>query len=138
FFTWLSKGPADKNTICEALYIKERPTDVMLTLFVALGFLQKEEELFHLTDLAREFLVADSPWHLGPYYAAMKDRPVCKDMLAVLRSGKPANWGSFKDEDEWAKAMEKEDFAKQFTAAMDCRGAYLGPAMAERLDLKNF
>ncbi len=137
FFTWLSKAPADKATICHGLGIQERPTDVMLTLFVALGFLRKENEVFHLTEVAREFLVSDSPCHLGPYYAALKERPVCKDMLAVLRTGKPANWGSLKDEKEWAKAMEKEDFAKSFTAAMDCRGAYLGPALARRLDLKN-
>ena len=137
-FTWLSKKPADKPTICQALGIQERPTDVMLTLFVALGWLRKESEVLHLTEMAREFLVADSPSFLGPYYAALKDRPVCKDMLAVLRTGKPANWGSFKDEKEWAKAMEGEAFAKHFTAAMDCRGAYLGPEMARRLDLKDF
>jgi len=138
FFTWLSKKPADKKTICESLQIQERPTDVMLTLFVALGYLHKENEIFRLSELAREFLVADSPWHLGAYYAALKDRPVCKDMLTVLRTGKPANWGSFKGEKEWAKAMEREEFAKHFTAAMDCRGAYLGPAMARQLDLKKF
>jgi len=137
-FSWLLKNPADKQTICEALQIRERPTDVMLTLFAAMGLLSNQGGIFSLTDLAREFLVAGSPWHLGPYYGAMKDRPVCKDMLTVLRTGKPANWGSFKDEQEWAKAMEREDFAKQFTAAMDCRGAYLGPEMARRLDLKKF
>src|SRR2546423_4479152 len=54
FFTWLSKEPADKPTICQALQIKERPTDVMLTLFVALGYLRKDRELFRLTDVARE------------------------------------------------------------------------------------
>jgi SAM-dependent methyltransferase len=137
FFTWLARRPADKQTICAELKIQERPTDVMLTLFVALGYLRKENETFHLTQTAQEFLAANSPWCLGPYYAALKDRPVCKDMLTVLRTGKPANWGSFKDEKEWAKAMEREEFAKHFTAAMDCRGAYLGPAMARRLDLKN-
>jgi len=137
FFSWLSKKPADKRTICEGLQIQDRPTDVMLTLFAALGLLVKENEIFHLTELAREFMSGDSPLNLGPYYASLKDRPVCKDMLTVLRTGKPANWGSFKDEKEWAKAMEREDFARQFTAAMDCRGAYLGPAMARRLDLKN-
>jgi len=138
FFTWLSKHPSDKASICRGLGIQERPTDVLLTLFVALGWLRKESEIFHVTEMAREFLVAGSPGFLGPYYAAMKDRPVCKDMLTVLRTGKPANWGSFKDEKEWAKAMEREEFAKQFTAAMDCRGAYLGPEMARRLDLKAF
>src|SRR5947209_3770927 len=79
FFTWLAKSPADKPTICRGLQIQERPTDVMLTLFVALGWLAKEHEIFQVTELAREFLVSDSPWFLGPYYAALKERPVCKD-----------------------------------------------------------
>jgi predicted O-methyltransferase YrrM len=138
FFSWLSKKAATKETICQGLGIQERSADVMLMFFVALGWLEKENEVFAVTELAREFLVAGSPWNLAPYYGALKERPVCKDMLAVLRTGKPANWGSLKDEKEWAKAMEGEAFARNFTAAMDCRGAYLGPAMARKLNLKGF
>src|SRR4030095_9602608 len=65
---------------------------------------------------------------------SIKERPVCRDILAVLQTGKPSNWASLKSEKEWAKAMETDVCAKQFTAAMDARGAYLGPAVAERLD----
>src|SRR5206468_975063 len=36
-----------------------------------------------------------------------------------------------------AKAMEDEIFANQFTAAMDCRGVYLGQAVAQALNLQN-
>jgi cyclopropane fatty-acyl-phospholipid synthase-like methyltransferase len=39
-----------------------------------------------------------------------------------------------KNEKEWAKAMEGDAFANKFTAAMDCRGVYLGPVMAQKLD----
>src|SRR5207247_2957007 len=35
----------------------------------------------------------------------------------------------------WDKAMEGEDFAKRFTAAMDCRGVYLAQAAAKQIDL---
>jgi SAM-dependent methyltransferase len=70
---------------------------------------------------------------LGPYYASLKERPVCKDFANVLRTGKPANWGSFDHEKDWAKAMEDEIFADQFTAGMDCRGVYLGQAVARSL-----
>jgi len=136
-FTWLSRNPADKKALCEHFGITERPTDVMLTLFTAMGYLERRGERFHLTEKAREHLVSDSPWFLGPYYASLKQRPVCQDMLNVLRTGRPANWGSYKDEKEWAKAMETEPFANQFTAAMDCRGVYLGQAAARRLDLKD-
>src|SRR4051812_30532180 len=135
FFTWLSKNPSDKQSICKQFEIVERPADAMLTLFAAMGFVQNKGAVFHVTEVAREHLVAGSPWYMGPYYAAMKERPVCKDYLTVLRTGKPANWGSYKNEQEWAKAMEREDFANQFTAAMDCRGVYLAQAMAKKLDL---
>ena len=56
-------------------------------------------------------------------------------MVKVLRTGKPATFASNKNEKEWARAMEGEDFAKRFTAAMDCRGVYLAQAAAKRIDL---
>jgi SAM-dependent methyltransferase len=109
----------------------------MLTLFVAMGYLkrtQDKDELFEVTDLAREHLVKSSPFFLGPYYASLKSRPVCEDFLQVLRTDKPANWGSFKQEKDWARAMEDEAFAQNFTAAMDCRGVFLGQALAKAHD----
>ena len=138
FFTWLSERPSDKATICRELQIIERPTDVMLTLFTAMGLVESKDGIFHVTKLAHEHLVKSSPWFLGPYYASLKDRPVLKDYVSVLRTGKTANWGSFKDEKDWARAMEDEAFANNFTAAMDCRGAYLGPAVARNLDCTGF
>lgn len=137
FFSGLAANPSDKAAICRRFDIKERPADVMLTLFVAMGFLKEENGVFHPTDLAREHLVKSSPWFIGPYYASLKDRPVCQDLLKVLRTDKPANWGSLKNEKEWARAMEDEVFANQFTAAMDCRGVFLGQAVAKALDLRN-
>ncbi len=134
FFTWLAEHPSDKGTICRELQIVERPTDVMLTLFAALGLVEAREGIFHVTELAREHLVKGSPWFIGPYYASLKDRPVCQDYVTVLRTGRVANWGSFKDEKQWTQAMEDEKFADQFTAAMDCRGVYLSLAVARQLD----
>jgi len=133
-FSWLAEHPADKTTICRALDLRERPADVMLTLFTAMSHLQNEGGIFSLTKMAREHLVKSSPWFIGPYFASVRERPVCQDILAVLRSDKPANWASLKNEKEWAKAMEGEAFANKFTAAMDCRGVYLGPVLAEKLN----
>jgi hypothetical protein len=136
-FTFMGGRQLTKQQICGALEIQDRPTDVMLTLFTAMGFLENVDGVFSLTPRAREHLVSASPWFLGPYYASLKDRPVCKDILTVLRTGKPANWASLKDEQAWAKAMEREDFAAQFTAAMDCRGVYLAQALAKAVDLRD-
>jgi SAM-dependent methyltransferase len=133
-FTWLNEHPSDLTAICRALDLRERPTDVMLTLFTAMALLRSENEIFSLTPLACEHLVKTSQWFIGPYFDSVKERPVCRDMVTVLRTGKPANWASLKNEKEWARAMESDTFAKQFTAAMDSRGIYLAPAMAQKLD----
>jgi SAM-dependent methyltransferase len=137
FFTWLNDHPSDVAGICRALDIKERPADVMITLFAAMGLVKRENGVLNLTEAGREHLVASSPWFIGPYYASLKERPVCKDFLNVLRTDRPANWGSLKSEKEWARAMEDDAFASQFSAAMDCRGVYLGQAAAKALDLRD-
>jgi len=135
FFTWLARTPADAAAICAHFGIAARPTDVMLTLFTANGFITSQGGVFHVTELGEEHLSQNSPWNLAPYYASLKDRPVTKDFLSVLKNDKPANWGSAKDALDWHKAMETEAFANSFTAAMDCRGLYLGQALAKSLDL---
>lgn len=136
-FSWLAKNPSNAAGIMRQFELTERPTDVMLTLFVAMGLLERHGEIYHVTQAAREHLCADSAWFLGPYYASLKDRPVCQDLLKVLRTGKPANWGSEKGKQDWHKSMETEEFATQFTAAMDCRGVFLAQAAAKQLDLSS-
>ena len=133
-FTWLADHPSTFAAITAHFGIHPRPTDVMLTLFTAQGLVQQNGGCFHLTLRAREHLNAGSRWNLAPYFSSMKDRQPTLDMLKVLKTGKPANFGSF-DPQAWAQAMQRPDFAAQFTAAMDCRGILLGPALAKALDL---
>jgi SAM-dependent methyltransferase len=136
FFTWLAKSPADGKAISVLRGLAERPVDVMLTLFRAMGLVEKRGEVFHPTETAREFLVRDSPRFLGPYYSSLLGRPGCRELLAALRSGKPGGWASGEDERPWAQSMEHDAFAQQFTSAMDSRGLNLGPVLARRLELK--
>ncbi|MFO1447434.1 MAG: methyltransferase [Opitutaceae bacterium] len=135
FFTWLADHPSDLPTICRSLEIVERPADVMLTLFAANGWVKSVGGRFEVTATAREHLDSRSPWFLGPYYASLKDRPVARDFVTLLKTGHPANWGSYKHEKEWSEAMLTEAFATSFTAAMDCRGAFLGLSLARSVDL---
>jgi predicted O-methyltransferase YrrM len=134
-FTWLNSNPASAAAICAHFELTPRPTDVMLTLFVAEKFLRRQGDVFTVTPLAAEHLVSTSPFFLGPYYASLKERPVVRDFVKILRTGKPANWGSYQHQKEWSEAMLTDEFARTFTAAMDCRGFYLGPALVRALDL---
>jgi 3-hydroxy-5-methyl-1-naphthoate 3-O-methyltransferase len=136
FFSWLAKSPTDAPSICSAFGLAERPADAMLTLFCAMGYLEKKAGTFHLTEVAREFLVRDSPWFIGPYYTHMADRPIYQGLLETLRTDKPGGWAGVKTRKPWAEAMQDDAFAEQFTGTMDCRGLYVGPVLAERLNLK--
>jgi len=133
-FTWLDGHPVDLAGLCLGLGLATRPADVMVTLFSAMNLIEPHAGRLRCTALAREHLVAGSPYFLGPYYASLKERTAVKEMVEVLRTGKPANWGSRK-EGSWATAMLDPAFADQFTAAMDCRGVHLGGAIARAVDL---
>ncbi len=135
-FTRLASNPSTQTGICAAFDIAPRPADVMLTLFSAMGLLDRAGDVYELTRTAREHMVRDSPWYLGPYYPRLEDRPVAGELLTVLRTGKPANWGTHQANQDWHKAMEREDFAASFTAAMDCRGLYLSQSVARAVDLR--
>jgi SAM-dependent methyltransferase len=138
FFSWLDKNPVGIHEICTTLEIEPRPADVMLTLFKALDLIEERDGLYYLTEQSKDYLVDTSPWSLVPYFASLKERPICDDMLRVLKTGKPANWGAKRDEKEWAVAMEEDEFAETFTAAMDCRGAYLAPVLAKTVELSGY
>lgn len=133
FFTALAAEPTDLDGLCRRHSLHRRPADVMVTLFRAMGLIRETEGRWEVTETAREHLVSNSPWFIGPYYESLVDRPVVNDLLRVLQTDKPANWGSQASQPDWHKAMEKPDFARQFTRAMDCRGVFLAQALAKHL-----
>ena len=135
FFSWLGANPSTLGAVCAAHGFAERPADVMLTLFSAMGLVHRRDGLFTLTDAGREHLVKGSPWYLGPYFPTLDDRPIARDLLEVLRTGKPANWATHDAGKDWHRAMESEEFAASFTAAMDCRGLFLAQSIAAAVDL---
>lgn len=136
-FTWIGRRPVTAPEIEQHFGLHPRPVDVMLALFVATGLLVRDGDAVRVTPSAVEFLDRGSPWYIGPYYASLKDRPVVKDLVTVLRTGRPANWASQQQGADWHRLMETDDFAKSFTAAMDCRGVYLAGALARQLDLSD-
>jgi acetylserotonin N-methyltransferase len=137
FFSWLAKSPADARTICESFGFAERPVDAMLTLFCAMGYIEKRGDAFALTETAREFLVRGSTWFVGPYFTHFADHPIYHGLLETLRTDKPGGWAGSKARKPWAEAMEDDKFAQEFTDTMDSRGLYVGPVLAASLDLSD-
>jgi len=135
-FTWIDAHPSTVEDIGRHFGFDRRPVDVMTTLFVAMELLERDGPALRLTEVAREHLVASSPWFLGPYFPKVADRPIARDLIEILRTGQPANFASRADEADWHHAMETEKFAEEFIAAMDCRGFLTAQALAKNLDLQ--
>jgi predicted O-methyltransferase YrrM len=129
--SWLAEHPSTLQDLCRHFGLVERPADVLVTLFAANGWIERRADgACAVTPVAREYLTKASRWSLVPYYASLADRPLVADFLSVLRTGRPAGWSSRPDGFDWHQAMADDAFAREFTAAMDCRGRYLAQAVA--------
>lgn len=136
FFDYLADQPGTLTDICEHFGWDRRPADVLVTLAKANGLVEEGENgVLSNTINASEHLCAGSPWNLSEYYASLRNRPVVGDFVRVLKSGKPAHWSGLDEgaDDDWHGAMLSEKFAKTFTAAMDCRGVFLGKKLADSI-----
>lgn len=66
--------------------------------------------------------------------AAAATRPLVASMLAVLRTGTPAQWSA--EPEEGSRRMANQALAERFTTEMECRAVWLGPRLARRVDLQ--
>jgi hypothetical protein len=127
-------GSIDVAGLCAELQLDARAADVMVTYLTALGLLERAaDDRVGLSRLAAEHLVAGSPLDLRPYFASLRERPGCAELLSVLRTGRPADWASATGQREWAERLDDADFATRITAATDARAKFLGPALAAAL-----
>jgi acetylserotonin N-methyltransferase len=138
FFTYLSKGSKTFSEICEAMRIKPRPADVLISLLVSMELIEMRGNKYALAEPSATYLVSDTPESLVPYYRSIQNRPQCLEFRDTLRTGMPAGWSSSKKEGkDWIESMKNPVFADSFTAAMDSRGAFLARKLADIFRLKN-
>ena len=138
-FTWLAaQGPVRAADLCAGLGLAERPADVLLTYCAALGLVDRDldaDDRVELAELGRRHLVAGSPFDLRAYYGSLAERPAVPELTNVLRTGAQAAWASahVDHEPDWSERLSDPAFAERITAAMDARGAFLAPALADSI-----
>jgi 3-hydroxy-5-methyl-1-naphthoate 3-O-methyltransferase len=138
-FSWLAaRGPQPAAVVRAELGLAERPADVLLTYCAAVGLVDRDlaaGDRIGLTPLGRRHLVAGSPFDLRPYYRSLAERPAVGELVEVLRTDRQAAWASAQPAGDgaadWSSRLDDPAFAERITAAMDARGAYLAPGLAE-------
>ncbi|MFC5992632.1 methyltransferase [Pseudonocardia hispaniensis] len=139
-FSWLAvNGPLPSADLRADLGLAERPADVLLTYCAALGLIDRDIEagdVVGLTGLGRRHLAAGSPFDLRSYFGSLAERPAARELVDVLRTDGQAAWAGAgatagDQPTDWSGRLGDAAFAERITAAMDARGAFLGPVLAD-------
>jgi hypothetical protein len=128
------RGGIGFQGLCDEFELDARAADVMVTYLVALGLLQRAPDgLIGVSRTAEDHLLAGSRYDLRAYFGSLRERPACVELLKVLRTGESAAWASAAAAQDWGARLDDLEFARRITAAMDARGAFLAPVLAEAL-----
>ena len=120
-FPLLARSPATVEEVAEGLSLGPRGAEALLGLVSALGFLVQRQGRFHLTDEARTYLLAESPYYQGDILPIL-DRPVT---ATTLREWLENDWatsqgGGHKDVllEVWTSGEMSAEIATKLTSFM--------------------
>ena len=87
---------------------------------MALGLLERAPDArIVLAPVAVEHLVEGSRFDFRAYFGSLKERPACRELLGVLRTGVPRAWASATAAQDWESRLGDVEFARRISAAMD-------------------
>ena len=115
-FPLLKETSASSEEVAEQLSLGPRATEALLGVLTSLGFLEQRRSRFHLTDVARNFLLPDSPYYWGGIFELVRDIPfTCSSLREALKKDKPIG---YEGDDIWETHELDPEQARLFTRAM--------------------
>lgn len=117
-FPLLAENARTLPEICDALSIKRRPAEAILTTATALGFLSLNEDRYFLTPVTEAYLLETSPNYFGFFWDMMIDNSQVSSIAglekAVLTDSPQAYGGG----DIFKSHEEQIELLRRFTAGM--------------------
>jgi 2-polyprenyl-3-methyl-5-hydroxy-6-metoxy-1,4-benzoquinol methylase len=140
-FAALAAQPDTSTGVAGRLQLSERGAGILLALLAALGFLSRHDGRFHVTDLARNYLLADSPFYWGGViHRARGGHPLHGSIMEAVRSGTApgsANWSESKRPvDAWEEGDMQQELARGIAAFMHSHSLPSALGLARNLDLR--
>jgi len=132
-FAFLGPAPATAAEVAGGLSLSLRSADAILGTLTALGCLVQYHERFHLTELARTYLLPASPYYYGGMLQAYRSAAaITGEVLErVLRQGKPFRDAQPDDTAQsWASGELSVEQAARSTAEMHSLGFPAAMGMA--------
>ncbi len=114
-FTAIAGGARSIPDVATSLKLEERTVDAMMALLASLGFLTRLAGGYYLTEVARHYLLPESPYYWGAFLRRIRENPIdCRRLMASMRSG--AGDGSIVS--VWESPIPPPERLRGFTEAM--------------------
>ncbi|UJP04908.1 MAG: methyltransferase [Nitrosomonas sp.] len=117
-FALLADNPHTLTEICNALNLKQRPAETILTVATALGFLSLRDGRYALTAVTEEYLLETSPHYFGLFWDLMIDNyQVCSfsSLEKAVLTDAPQTYGGGK---LYQSHEEQIELLHRFTSGM--------------------
>jgi hypothetical protein len=139
-FESLAQTPATQPALASRLGLSERGTEIVLPLLVALNLLVCREGRYQLTDVARLYLLRDSPYYWGGLLSRMGTAtPQYKPVKEALKHGEPTSTTGRRNDrpaDSWASGKVEIDQARMIAAFMHSHSVPAALGMARNVDFR--
>lgn len=132
-FPFLAKTPSNSTNIAEQFNLSLRACEALVNLLCALGFLVRHNGVCHPSELARNYLLPDSPYYWGGVLHTVKHMPVSHHLIweALHRDNVNNDKLTKPFTDDWEGNTLSEEQARNFTAKMHSRGFPAALAVAQ-------
>lgn len=138
-FPALELSPMTIEMLAEKLSLSYRAAEGLVATLTGLGFLQRSNDKFELTETSTNYLIPGKPFYWGPWFRFFRNIPITHaQMMAALCKGEPsvANDGNVLTK-EWESAQITPEQAAVITHAMHCHSLAPAVALAEKIDLSS-
>ncbi|HSK31684.1 MAG TPA: methyltransferase dimerization domain-containing protein, partial [Candidatus Limnocylindria bacterium] len=118
-FDTMEHAPLNAAAVADTLSLEPKATELLLNALAALSLLDKRGDVFSLTEVAKTYLLKDSPQYLGGMIHFESSLWHCWEHLPrAIRSGQPVRPPNMYQDD----AGETETFIKAMDSLVKARG----------------
>jgi hypothetical protein len=133
-FAALADRGATAEELSSTLEIEGRATESMLGLFSSLGFLVRADDRFHLTEVARTYLLPTSDYYWGGFLRRIRTIPIdCTKLVGSLRRGQATQEARVSS--AWRAPQPPAEALVGFTHAMHAHSFSLAMRAVSRFGL---
>ena len=135
-FEALDARPASAPELAEEKGWNEDALKTLLPLLASIGLLTVRIGRYHLTDVARTYLLHDGPFYWGHAFPVLRAIPYHGQMVAAVTAGPQAAKARARPVDSWESGQLTPDMARILTAFMHSHSmpAALGLARSAAFD----